>query len=601
MAGFATAMVRVPTITYWLLGVVAPTVLALLYVHRFGVNVPIHDEWNFMPTVDAFYRGGDWWSLVVEHYGEHRIVLPRLVILYLSKVTHLDVKAEEYLSVSFMVAGVLICWSLLRRTGGPQWTLVPIGWLFLSIAQFENLLVGWQFQIPMMNFFVLASIHLLAGSGRWRGPWAALCAGAATFSFANGLVVWVVGLPVILTGERTARRRTLGIWATAVVAVATAYRWGYRGFDRPPQGYLLAMLHRPWEAVKMYVALAGNNFGQGTIPQMLAAGAALLLLSAVGVVLVWWLRGLRRRDVPWIALWLFSAGSIFAVTLGRSFVWQQMTTPSRFLSLAIFLPLTLIVILARAGEILWRQGNARRAVTLAVAVVLAVLAARQAWATARLGWEIGIANRELKLRARSCLLAYRTASTECLSALYVADGELVRRRAVTLDRWRLGPFAEIPRAAGGGALVAADGAAEAQLRGTLDFVGVRLLSGAEKQTVAPGDQVVAEGWAMSQDFLAPAAVIVEVDGRWVGATARFLSRPDVVHHFDRALPPCGWRIDIPLDGLARGGHRVRVLALLPGTSRPIAVQGEKTVTVGSAAAGESGGVVESGLARPPLR
>jgi hypothetical protein len=566
------------------LGIVAPGALALEFVHRFGVNVPAHDEWNFMPTVGAFYAGGDWWSMVVQHYGEHRIVLPRLVILFLSRVTGLDVKVEQYLSALLMTLSAVIAWKLLLRTGGPRWAIVPIGWLLVSTAEFENLLVGWQFQIPMANFFAMLTVWLLVDGRGWRLPAAAGCAICATFSFANGMLIWPAGLLSVLTLERTERRRGTVLWVGAGALAALAYRWGYRGFDRVPHGYLLEVLRKPGNATRMILALAGNNFGAGDVRRMVLSGVAVLVLSAGAVVLLWRLRGPRRQDVPWITLWLFSAGSVLAVAVGRSFAWQEMVTPSRYLAMAVFLPVSAIALLGRALSLLWYRGTTIRVAAALAAGLIALVAARQAWATVRVGWAVGPADRDMKLEAEGCLLAYRTAPADCLKHLYFPGGEVVRQRAAVLDRFHLGPFAEAhpPTSARGHAAAASPpSSSEAPppsppaLSGSVDFAGMTGAGG----VVHSGGLLVVEGWALSGDQESLAAVIVVVDGRWLGATARFLPRPDVDRFFARSLPPSGWHDELPSTGLAPGPHQVTALGLVAGASLPAPVPGGLTVTV----------------------
>src|SRR6185436_10818083 len=95
----------------------------------FGVNVPVHDEWHFMSTVNDFYAGNQWPQELLEHYGEHRIPLSKAVILGMAPFTKYNVKAEMYLSALLMILGAVVCWRLLLRTHGLPWLIIPIGWL----------------------------------------------------------------------------------------------------------------------------------------------------------------------------------------------------------------------------------------------------------------------------------------------------------------------------------------------------------------------------------------------------------------------------------------------------------------------------------------
>src|ERR1041385_6071703 len=159
---------KIAAALYLFFGAALPFAAAVTYVHLWGVNIPVNDEWNFMPTIEAFYGGGNWPAMVIDHYGEHRIPIPKLIILGLAPLTHYNVKTEMYLSACLMLVCALVCWYLLRQTNGPAWLFLPIGWLLLSTAQNQNLLVGWQFQIPLMNCFALIAVWLLSKRAvRW--------------------------------------------------------------------------------------------------------------------------------------------------------------------------------------------------------------------------------------------------------------------------------------------------------------------------------------------------------------------------------------------------------------------------------------------------
>jgi len=54
-----------------------PAVLALYFVHKYGVSVPFWDEWNDVPLLDASYRAIPPLSALFEQHNEHRIFLPR--------------------------------------------------------------------------------------------------------------------------------------------------------------------------------------------------------------------------------------------------------------------------------------------------------------------------------------------------------------------------------------------------------------------------------------------------------------------------------------------------------------------------------------------
>lgn len=549
-----------------LLGIVLPTLLALAYVDRYGVNVPVHDEWNFLPILERFYEGSDWWPLVLEHYGEHRIVLPKMILLAVAPWTDYDVKVLMVLSVLMMAAtALLLAWLVRGDERVPDWVIVPIGWLLLSTAQFENLLVGWQFQIPLMNMLAVGAVVVLAGGatvGRQLG--AGALAFGATFSFANGLLIWPAALPLVLAGDREGRWRRAGLWMGLASLTAVLYAVGYRGFDRPPAGYLTMALRHPDEALGLFIGLVGNNVGLGRVVPSLLAGCLLLLWL---VAVAWGLRRFdrwRTPDLPWLALLLFSLLSTLAVVAGRSFDWDRFITPSRYLTLTVFIP---IVAWVASGRLL-ALGPIRRSRPLVAAMAVAAGAfVLAAGLTADLGWSIAQADRAVKLSGRRCLVNYREAPLACLRQLYLIDGEQVRRLAPFLEAESLGPFA-------------GSAAMEAELvaHGSIDLVaGTRLP--AEEVEVEVGASVVVEGWALTGALDQPASVLIGSEGRWLAVSALFFLRPDVADAFGETVPPAGWRMVLPTESLGLGEHRLQLWVLPRGSTWPVEVPGQVVLTI----------------------
>jgi hypothetical protein len=584
-------------------GLAAPTLLALYYVYRFGVNLPIHDEWSFMPTVQAFYSRSGWLPMVLEHYGEHRIVVPKLIILLLSTVTNLNVKVELYLSALSMACCALLCWILLLRTEGAfRWLIIPIGWLILSVGQFANLLVGWQFQVPLMNAFALAAVVLLTWKRLSTSIWAAAscCAFVATFCFANGMLIWP-SLLVVLSLRRDRPRWMVAGWAAAMVLAVVLYRWGYEGFDRVPEGYQLAFLRDPVGLTALFLGMIGNNLGAGLARESVLAGGLLIGLLAIALGALVGLgrapvvrdtapgSAFRRRldrwlpldskgeilGAPWLALLLFSGLSAAAIAVGRGFDWKAAVTRSQYLTVTVFVPVAVVVLCALAARLANRRFPAATPFFAAAIAVTLLVGGWQLFKTKRVGWGIGIANHKLKVESIPCLLRYRTAPLECLQALYAPGGERVREYAWILERWGLGPFAR----------TAELGAPDLSVRGGFDYLRSTAPGGgppeAEDPSVAAGVPLLAEGWAFANDFHAPAAVILTVDGEWRAATSRRLSRPDVDYFFRRALPlpDSGWILAVPTHGLAPGTHRAEALVLPAGSDRPVALGDQRSFMV----------------------
>ncbi len=77
----------------WILMMLA----ALLFVVRYGANLPMWDEWAIIPAV----TGGKpiTAQFLWEQHNEHRIPLPKIILVLLSRLTRCDYRAGMYLNV----------------------------------------------------------------------------------------------------------------------------------------------------------------------------------------------------------------------------------------------------------------------------------------------------------------------------------------------------------------------------------------------------------------------------------------------------------------------------------------------------------------------
>lgn len=537
------------------LGILAPGIFAVYFVKKFGVNIPVHDEWHFMSTVDAFYSGGHWQTALLDHYGEHRIPIPKAIILGLAPFTKYNVKDEMYLSVFLMMAGAYLLWRLLKKTNAPLWLILPIGWLFLSTAQNQNLLVGWQFQIPLMNFFVLLTILLLSHEPlRVRDQAAAtVTAFGATFSFANGLLIWPVIVLFVAYRKRSFRKALP--WLVLMIVAVILYIAGYHGFHRNPHDqtpdYFASMKHAPEIVLALYTSVAGNNFDSGNATIGIIAGVVLLLLLLL-LVIAWRKRAASPTETtfdaaPWLALALFSLLSIGAIAGLRSMAWKEFATSSRYMTVTLFIPIAILVL---GVDFLRRLPRSTAAFKIAAAfAAIFVIAAVYAHArTIRTGWVIADATHDQNMATLPCLRSFRVAPVPCLANLYAADGLYVRENAATLERWRLGPFSTEPDEV---KTIATEDAS--RVEGSIDLAEIHVTNGVAS--------IVAKGWSLVGGQRPPKTIALFVDGEYVGQTSEFFARPDVNEFFKREMPTVGWSIIVNIPSPGVGDHKVQAMAI----------------------------------------
>jgi hypothetical protein len=275
--------------------------------------VPYADFWGQLPFLERAYGGdlriADFWVQA----NEHRILVPRIQFLldyrlfegtyaFLFSAIALSslVLAATFAAVVWLETGDrLLTWGTFCASAVA--TMSPVG--------HENL--TWAFQVQFVQVFLFASLAILAvvvaarGTSPARRPlWTGACAAAAvaaTYSMANGLLVWpvVLVLAVVLRlGLRHAAALGLVSLAT-VVSYAWHLEFATRGSLSDPVGLL--------EYTSVYVGSVLRET-RSTVAAG-ALGALGIGLLALLVALVW-----RRRAGGSLAM-PFGAGVALFVLL----------------------------------------------------------------------------------------------------------------------------------------------------------------------------------------------------------------------------------------------------------------------------------------------
>jgi hypothetical protein len=126
-------------------------------------------------------------------------------------------------------------------------------------------------------------------------------------------------------------------WIGLSAVVWGVYLWGFTSPGGHPS--LLALLARPGEAIRFFLALLGNPVGAFVRPQDAIAQTAVPALGAAGLALFGWilLRGDRRRFLDsrravWIGLAAHALLSAAAITLARVGFGLAAAFPTRYIT-----------------------------------------------------------------------------------------------------------------------------------------------------------------------------------------------------------------------------------------------------------------------------
>jgi hypothetical protein len=355
----------------WLPALAAlPFAGVLAFVLALGVDIPYFDQWMFLPVIQSAFEGSLTWPALWEQHNEHRLLLPRLLMVGLALLTDWNTRAEMVVSVGFTVLLYLGLLHVVRqardRLGlppSPAFVLLAAAFV-CSLSQFENWLWGWQFVIPMSLAALVWALALLAEAARTRDlALPTLLGVASSLSFATGLATWPLGLVVLAANRRPDERRLLALWALASVATITAYFATYTrsGWQQGPD----ALLAQARELALFVLVFLGSPLTGGNATGAIFAGS--IGLVGFAALAVWVVAGRRTPLLPIALLGLLAIASALAASTARIHGGAVYGGVSRYVTFAQLLWISDLALLG-AGASLLRRRRPRLAAVLGAAL-----------------------------------------------------------------------------------------------------------------------------------------------------------------------------------------------------------------------------------------
>lgn len=323
-----------------LLLVLLPVLWTATYIHRYAIDGWHSDQWSqMMPFIAQDLEGKLRLQDFQAQHQEHRILFPRIFMLYLSRLTHWDTRVEIWLQIPAALLVVFNLEMIRRRAGGSVW-LIPVAaaWL-ISPQAWEVWMQGFMlhFWAPLL---CLTGI-LWLGYCRLGALWCVLLSFVAMYSHAGGLFCWPIALLVLWH----ARQKLDDIIATAVfgLILGVVYFWD---FQPERQNQYATALHHPIQATRYFFGYLGNGFGFGTsLPAMELSIVVGLVFFALFDWQFW-----RRPDhsFPWLLLGLFAIGLAAASTGSRML---QTPLQSRYVIFSVLLPISLMFAMSQRQNV----------------------------------------------------------------------------------------------------------------------------------------------------------------------------------------------------------------------------------------------------------
>lgn len=306
-------------------------------------TVPIWDEWQEIDAVAMAPHHQPPISWLWSQHNEHRVVFYRLLLLTDIRLFNGAHSISFWSMLVVQSAALALLIRLLWITGvkGSLWRVVVglAAFCLFCPSQWENF--GWAFQISFLlpGMFLLAALSgLLAyeratqtGRTGWLGlALSILAASLATFSNANGVVVWPV---LIVTAVILRLRvRVLVTYAVSALLLIGSYLYHYAS---------PAYHSSPWESLRHPLAICGyaaRFLGVVLPPWVGIRDAVALSTGTLGIIAalaatLWVATNDRwRKPLPatMLGLMLFGLATAFLTGLGRIGFGSSQAYQSRY-------------------------------------------------------------------------------------------------------------------------------------------------------------------------------------------------------------------------------------------------------------------------------
>ncbi len=322
------------------------TLAAAGFVAHYGSNVPVWDDYSIVPQLAGAQPISFAW--LWEQCNEHRIPLPKLILLSADRLAGNDVRAGMLLSVAFfsaLSAALIALASNLPGGTRSSDALIPV--LLLTVGQATNLL--WSHQLLHSLSITLGTAYLLPIVARasWPGRWPTVLAGfglallplcgGTGLMFVPGLALWMFGIAIASFRFPNPRR---GLHLATVIALMlpglAVSIFYFRGFHK---GIYPAAPDGIFDNLRTGLQFLTGGIGTPGAVLWPWSGIVTLGLIALCVIFLGWgwlVRPDERPRIFGLAAFLLSQFTIAgAVGWGRGWSGSMAGFQDRFITMAI--------------------------------------------------------------------------------------------------------------------------------------------------------------------------------------------------------------------------------------------------------------------------
>ncbi|PQA58171.1 hypothetical protein [Siphonobacter curvatus] len=303
-----------------------PVVFFYIIIDQVSVNLPWADDSILMyflytykiPEVGWLH----FWKDAFSVHAEHRIVVPRLLMLLIYLIQgEINVKTVLLIANLSILGSAYILYSYFKRSDLSTWFFVPVTLLlFQPIYWEDSLWLICALQHTLVIFWVLLSLHLLQFDKKVYFISACIIAVLAIFSSGNGLLVWFSGILLLLMQQR---KKEVAIWAFFIGIAAASY---FIGFNQTSPSNYGESLNNPVRLIQYVFVFLGANVSVTNTGKAMLVGIFIIGI-AIGS-LIYFVRTCQIKISPVWAFLVFLILTASLVSLSRS--WLGLSVIGRY-------------------------------------------------------------------------------------------------------------------------------------------------------------------------------------------------------------------------------------------------------------------------------
>lgn len=558
-----------------------PGLILVLLVKEHAINVPVYDGWMIGETLQKAVDGSLSISHLLQQENESRVFFPKIILGCMAFFTKWDVRYE--MALTFFL-GVIISFNLYqlclytvsRERRYCLFLMFLANLLVFAPIQWMNWLWGIQFivfvPVLCLSISMVVSYSTLSVTAKYLLCIFLSC--ISTFSYANGMLCWVLILPVLLFKTWNIDRRLRG-WVILYIAMMAAsliiYFWGYEKPAAHPS--FDAALIDPLKTIGFFLAFLGAPLGHALLLDptgaSIAAGCGLIIFLCP--VLLYSISNIRdntlwNRTLPWFAYAGYAFVSAGVTTLGRAGFGLRMAVSSRYTSIAVYLIIALIFLIAICFNGLEKKaGCFRKKIIASISVLIALFLILSLFSSSHAILMMKDRRQEA-LNARSCVSLINILPKDFLKKYVHPDKELLINLVPFLSQ--AGLFSIPIVKSKNLSLIKENKLASKQPDGYFDEI-VQL----------DNDEYVAKGWGVLMSRREPPDAVIlayrDENGKQIAfdyAIGPYTARHDVAAYFGvEVLTNCGWNVPFSALSLPKGELEITAWAFdtLKGKAYPL--------------------------------